>query len=273
MTGRLVRLVLPIGFAAAVIAAWWLLVLATGVPESSLPSPRRVLSAFSGNWSLLLDNAWVTITEVLLGYLAAVILGVAVATVIASSKLVERSVYPWLVASQMVPIVAIAPIIVIWTGFDLRPKVIVIALVSFFPIAVNTIDGLRSTDPDLIDMLRTHGANRRQRFRIAQFPASLPFLFSGMKVAAALSVIGAVFAEWVGSSEGLGYLILTFNNQTATAEMFAAVALLAIIGIGLFLVIAALERVVLPWYYDPRRFAHQSRSAGQQYTLDMSRAG
>ena len=252
MSGRAGRVLAPVAFGALVIALWWLLILATDIPESSLPSPGQVASALSDNRSLLLDSAWVTVTEVLLGYLLAVVVGVGLAALVASSRLAERSVYPWLVASQMVPVVAIAPIIVIWTGFDIWSKVIVIALVSFFPIAVNMIDGLRSTDPDLINLLRTLGATRWQRFRIARFPSALPFLFSGMKVAAALSVIGAVFAEWVGSSEGLGYLILVFNNQTATAEMFAAVTLLALIGITLFLMIVALERLLLPWYHDPR---------------------
>jgi ABC-type nitrate/sulfonate/bicarbonate transport system permease component len=156
------------------------------------------------------------------------------------------------VISQTIPIPAIAPLFVIWTGFDIRPKLIVIALTTFFPIAVNTIDGLRSADPELLDLLRTLGAGPLQRFRIAQLPAAMPFIFSGLKVAAALSVIGAVFAEWVGSSSGLGNLILTFNNQTATARMFAAVVALSLIGVVLFFAVAGLERLALPWYQERR---------------------
>ena len=159
---------------------------------------------------------------------------------------------PWLLALQVVPIVAIAPIIVIWTGFDLRPKIIVIALVSFFPIAVNTIDGLKATDPEMTNLLKTFGAKRWARFKTAQFPAALPFIFSGLRIGAALSVIGAVFAEWVGSSEGLGYLILTFNNQTSTTEMFAAVIVLAFIGLALFAFVGLLQRLTIPWYEDAR---------------------
>ncbi len=159
---------------------------------------------------------------------------------------------PFTLSVHVTGIVAIAPVIVLWTGFDLRPKVIVIALVSFFPIAVNTADGLRSTDPDLLDLLRTLGAGRWQRFRTAELPASLPFLFSGLKVAAALAVIGAVFAEWVGTDAGLGYLILTLNNQLATAEMFATIAVLAAIGIGLFGLVRLAERLLVPWSADRR---------------------
>lgn len=250
---RAARYAPPVIFALLVLGAWQLLVVVTGIPESSLPTPVEVAEAMWQDRALLAENAWVTIKEIVLGYLAAIVLGVGLAIPIATSRMIERSVYPWLVVSQMVPIPAVAPIIVIWTGFDLRPKVIVIMLVSFFPIAVNTIDGLRSADPDLMNLLRTLGARRWRRFRTAQWPAALPFVFSGLKIAAALAVIGAVFAEWVGSSEGLGYLILTFNNQTATAEMFAAITILALIGISLFGIVSLLERLLLPWYHEARR--------------------
>lgn len=252
MNARLGRFVPPAVFAAAVLAAWWALASLTNIPESSLPSPWQVVEAAVDNGAVLVEAAWVTITEILLGYLAAIVIGVCIAIPIGMSRTVERSVYPWLVISQTIPIVAIAPIIVIWTGFDIRPKIIVIALVSFFPIAVNMVDGIRSTDPALLDLLRTLGAKRWCRFRVAQLPASLPSLFSGLRVAAALAVIGAVFAEWVGSSEGLGYLILTFNNQTATAEMFAAVGILSMIGIALFAAVGVLEKMLLPWHHAHR---------------------
>lgn len=242
----------PIAFAVVVLGAWQALVAITGVRAEVLPDPAEIASALYANRGLLASAAWTTLEEVLLGYLAAVVIGLALATLLHRSRHAERAIYPWLVASQMIPIPAIAPIIVIWTGFDIRPKLIVIALVSFFPIAVNTIDGLRAAEPELLDLLRTFGASRRQRFLKAELPASLPFVFSGLKIAAAFSVIGAVFAEWVGSSSGLGYLILTFNNESATTEMFAAVVILGVIGVGLFGTVALLERLALPWYYEQR---------------------
>ena len=185
-------------------------------------------------------------------FAVAILLGVGLAILIRSSPVVERALYPWLVASQLVPIPAIAPIFVLWTGFDLRPKIMVIALVSFFPIAVNTIDGLRAVDPQLIRLLRTMRASRWQRFRFAQVPAALPSFFTGLKIGAALAVIGAVFAEWVGSSAGLGYLILVLNNATDTPAMFAAIFLLALIGIALFGLVALAQRLLLPWYFEGR---------------------
>jgi ABC-type nitrate/sulfonate/bicarbonate transport system permease component len=242
------RAVAPIVFALLVLGIWQLYADAADVPDSSLPSPTEIAAAGWDNRQLLLDNTWVTVLEIVVGFAAAIILGVLLALLIRSSRTVERAVYPWLVVSQMVPIPAIAPIFVIWTGFDLRPKVMVIALVAFFPIVVNTVDGLRAADPGLLRLMRTMGASRTQLLRHGRFPASLPFLFSGMKIAAALSVIGAVFAEWVGSSEGLGHLILVLNNATDTATMFAAIFLLSLIGIALFGLVALAERLLLPWY-------------------------
>jgi ABC-type nitrate/sulfonate/bicarbonate transport system permease component len=240
-------------FAIAVLGAWQLYVAVSGIKESSLPAPSEVASALWSNRVVLSSAAWTTVQEIALGYLLALIVGVALAILISMSRVAERAIYPWLVISQTVPIPAIAPIFVIWTGFDIRPKLMVIALVAFFPIAVNTADGLKSTDPELLDLLRTFGAGRWRTLRIARLPAAMPFLFSGLKVAAALVVIGAVFAEWVGSSDGLGYLILTYNNQSLTSDVFATVVVLSVIGIVLFFIIAAIERLALPWYHDSDR--------------------
>jgi ABC-type nitrate/sulfonate/bicarbonate transport system permease component len=252
LDSRAARIAVPAAFALLVLALWQLYTALSGVPESSLPSPTQIAAAGWENRGLLLDNTWVTVGEILIGFSAAIVLGVLLAIMIRSSQTVERALYPWLVASQMVPVVAVAPIFVIWTGFDLRPKVMVIALVAFFPIAVNTIDGLRAVDPQLLRLLRTLRASRRQRFRYAQVPAALPFLFSGLKVAAALSVVGAVFGEWVGASEGLGYLILVLNNATETATMFATIFVLGLIGIVLFGLVTLVERLLLPWYHEAR---------------------
>ena len=256
LESRTARILAPAIFAILVLAAWQLYTVVSDVPESSLPSPTEIAKAGWENRQLLLDNMWITIEEILIGFAAAIVLGVGLAILIRSSRVVERALYPWLVVSQMVPVPAIAPIFVIWTGFDLRPKIMVIALVAFFPIAVNTIDGLRAADPQLLRLMKTLRASRWKRFRYAQLPAALPFLFSGLKVAAALSVIGAVFGEWVGASEGLGYLILVLNNATETATMFATIFLLALIGISLFGLVILLERLLLPWYHDARREAN-----------------
>ncbi len=252
LPGGAVRVLAPLLFAVIVIGAWEVYVLVTGVRELVLPAPTKVASALWGDRATLASGALTTIEEIVLGYLLAVLLGLGLAVLVYSSRLAERALYPWLVVSQMVPIPAVAPIFVLWTGFDIRPKLMVVTLVCFFPIAVNTIDGLRAVDPELINLLRTLGASRKQRFRIARWPAALPFVFSGMKVAAAFSVLGAVFGEWVGANSGLGYQILVYNNELSTADMFAVIVVLSLIGIALFTIVAAAERITLPWYYAAR---------------------
>ncbi len=261
LDSRAARIAAPLVFALLVLALWQLYTVVSDVPESSLPSPTEIAKSGWEQRQLLLDNTWITVEEILIGFLVAIVLGVLLAMLIRSSRTIERALYPWLVVSQMVPVPAVAPIFVIWTGFDLRPKIMVIALVAFFPIAVNTIDGLRAADPQLLRLMKTLKASRWQRFRYAQLPASLPFLFSGLKVAAALSVIGAVFGEWVGASEGLGYLILVLNNATDTTTMFATIFLLAMIGIALFGLVVLLERLLLPWYHDARNEANDETVA------------
>lgn len=248
--GLLRRAIAPAGFALVVLVGWQLYVGIADVPESSLPAPTEIAAAGWEDRRLLVDNMWVTIVEILLGFAIAIAVGLVLALVIRSSRAFERAVYPWLVISQMVPVPAIAPIFVIWAGFDLRPKVMVVALVAFFPIVVNTVDGLRAVEPSLLRLMKTMGASPLQLLRFGRFPAALPFLFSGLKIAAALSVIGAVFAEWVGSSEGLGHLILVFNNATDTAAMFATIFLLSLIGITLFGLVGLCERLLLPWYRE-----------------------
>jgi len=178
------------------------------------------------------------------------VVGVIVAVLIDTSSLLERSLYPLVVISQTVPIPALAPLLLIWFGYGLLPKVLVTALIAFFPIAVNTVDGLRSTDGEVLRLLRTLGAGRWTRFRLARLPSALPFLFSGARIGVAVSVIGAVFGELVGASAGLGYLMTRAAADFLTARVFAAIVVLGLIGIGLFALVALAERLFLPW----RRF-------------------
>ena len=243
------RVVPPLLVGVLLLALWQGYVAVSGVREGIFPSPLEVARALVRDRSLLLSSAWTTLSEILLGYAAAIVVGVVLATAVSSARVIERAIYPWLVVSQMIPIPALAPVIVLWTGFDIRPKLIVIALVTFFPIAVNTIDGLRATDPELVGLLRTLGGGRREIFRIARLPNALPYVFSGLRVGAAFAVIGAVFAEWAGtSSGGLGYLILTYSDQTATADVFAVVVVLAVIGVAMFAAVGIVERLAVPWW-------------------------
>ena len=242
------RVLPPVLAGVVLLALWQGYVALSGVHEGTFPSPLEVARALVRDRSLLLSNAWTTLSEILLGYGVAIVVGLALAIAVSSSRLAERAIYPWLVVSQMIPIPAIAPVVVLWTGFDIRPKLIVIALVTFFPIAVNTIDGLRATDSELVGLLRTLGAGRWEILRIARLPTALPYVFSGLRVSAAFAVIAAVFAEWVGSTSGLGVLILDYGNQAATADVFAAVVVLAVIGVALFAAVGIAERLAVPWW-------------------------
>ena len=242
------RVLPPLVFGVALLLVWQAYVAVSGVREGIVPSPVEVAHALLRDRGVLLSSAGTTLSEILLGYGVAVLVGVALAVAVSSSRVIGRAIYPWLVVSQMVPIPAIAPVVVLWTGFDIRPKLIVIALVTFFPITVNAIDGLRATDPELVGLLRTLGAGRRDILRIARLPSALPYVFSGLRVAAAFAVLGAVFAEWAGASSGLGYLILTYNSQALTADVFAVVVVLAVIGVAMFAAVGIIERVTVPWW-------------------------
>ncbi len=243
----------PLGVMVVAVTVWQGLVILYDVPTWKLPGPWVIGEALVADRALLLKHTWVTLQEVMLGFGFALGAGIALALLIAYSRTLERAVYPFVIASQTIPIIVIAPLLLVWVGYGLAPKIIVVVLVAFFPIVVNTVDGLRSIDPDLVNLMRTLGANRRQVFAKIQVPSCLPLLFSGTKVAITFSVIGAVIGEWVGSSAGLGYLTRVSVPLFLTARAFAAVVVLAAMGVVLFLAVALLERLLLPWYYDERR--------------------
>lgn len=218
-----------------------------------LPAPTVIAVTMVDDAALLSRHTWVTLTEVLIGFGLALASGVALASMIVFSRTLERAIYPFVIASQTIPIIVVAPLLLIWIGYGIAPKVIVVALIAFFPIVVNMVDGLKSVDPDMVSLMRTLGANRRQIFTKVQLPSSLPFLFSGTKIAMAVSVIGAVIGEWVGSSQGLGYLMIRSKPQFLTERVFAAIVVLSAIGILLFLLVGLVERLAIPWWHTERR--------------------
>jgi putative hydroxymethylpyrimidine transport system permease protein len=218
------------------------------VPKYLLPSPSGIALAMKKDWSrYLLPNLWPSLIEVLVGFAIAVVAGVGLAVVLHLYGPLRRAVYPILIGSQTIPIVVLAPILVILLGSNLLPKVVIVALICFFPIVVNGLDGLRLVDDDFIRMMRTLDASRWAIFRKVEFPGALPSIFSGMRVAATFAAIGAVFGEWAGSSVGLGYLIQASTPNLQTARIFAAIVLLTLIAMALFGLVSLLERVFCPW--------------------------
>lgn len=238
--------------ALGILAAWEIAVRALDVQKWLLPAPSDIAVSLYADAPLLWRHALATMLEIAVGFGLALACGVALAVAIGMSRTLERAVYPFVIASQTIPIIVIAPMLLIWVGYGLAPKVIVVALISFFPIVVNMVDGLKSVDRDMVDLMRTMGANRRQIFAKALVPSSLPYLFSGVRVAVAVSVIGAVIGEWVGSSEGLGYLMLRSKPQFLTERVFAAIAILSAIGVGLFALAGIIERLSIPWWRATR---------------------
>lgn len=228
-------------------ARWDLIADALSIKPFLIPAPTDVAQSLWEDRELLAGDAWVTAQEVLLGFAIAALLGFAFALVMHLSDLARRAFYPLLVASQTVPVVAIAPILVVWLGFGIGPKLAIVALVCFFPITVNTLDGLRSVDPEMTRMMRTLHGGRGQTLRRVEIPSALPFLLSGAKIAAVVAVIGAVFGEWSGSDDGLGHLILVAQGQLQTARVFAAVVVLSAVALALFGALALLERRLGWW--------------------------
>jgi len=244
---------LPLFILISLAVAWELGTRLFSIPVWQLPAPSLIGEELVNSWGLLWKHTLVTIQEVILGFLAALFAGIVLAIAISYSKILERSIYPIIIASQTIPIIAIAPLLLIWIGYGILPKIIVVALISFFPITVNTVDGLRSVDPDFINMMRTLGASRLQIFTKLQIPNSMPYLFSGIKVGISVSVIGAVIGEWVGASAGLGYLMTYSQPLFLTARVFASIFILSVMGVGLFLLAGLAERLMLPWYCNEKR--------------------
>jgi putative hydroxymethylpyrimidine transport system permease protein len=229
------------------VLAWQGVASLESVDDLTLASPVETWEALRDDWSLLWDNAWVTLVEVLLGLAIAVVAGVGLAIGMHLIRPLRDAAYPLLVASQAIPIVVLAPIFVLAFDYGIGPKLAIVALICFFPITVNLLDGLRSVEPELLKLMRSFGASRLRTLRSVELPASLPFLFSGLKVAATVSVIGAVFGEWAGADEGLGRLVLLGNTQLQTPRVYAGIVILTLMAVALFALVALAERVVCPW--------------------------
>jgi len=238
----------------ALLGAWELYADVGGIDEFLLPAPSAVARSVWVDRSLLWDNFATTAGEVLLGIAVAAVVGMTCATGLHFSRTLRRATYPLLVASQTVPVVIVAPLLVVWLGYDLAPKLAIVGLICFFPIVVTTLDGLGGVDPELRKLMRTLDASRAQTFWRVEAPAAVPQLLSGAKIAVAVALIGAVLAEQAGSSDGLGHLILQSIPQFQTARAWAAVVLLSAFAIALFGALTLAERRLVPW-------AHRSQGA------------
>jgi ABC-type nitrate/sulfonate/bicarbonate transport system permease component len=242
-----VRYALSILLLVGFVLAWQGVASLDSVDDLTLASPVETWQALRSDWTLLRENALVTLTEVLLGLSLAAVCAIALALAMHLVRPLRDAAYPLLVASQAIPIVVLAPLFVLAFDYGIGPKLAIVALICFFPITVNLLDGLRSVEPDLLKLMRSLGASRLRTLRSVELPASLPFLFSGLKVAATVSVIGAVFGEWAGAEEGLGRLVLLGNSQLQTPRVYAGIVILTLMAVALFVLVALVERIACPW--------------------------
>ena len=256
---RLTHLIMPFVGVVALLLLWLLLTTAFKIPDYLLPSPISVVRRAFLEWRTLVDQASYTLIEIVAGFLGSVLIGIPMALAVVLSRPVERIVLPLVVASQAIPKVAIAPILVIWLGFGLFPKIVISFLIGFFPVLVSTIAGLKSVETEMIDLVRSMGASTTKIIFRVRLPSALPQIFSGLKVAIALSVVGAIVGEFVGADRGLGYLLLTATGALDGSLVWAALLVLIGLGILLFQIVATVERVAIRWHVsiranDPRTF-------------------
>ncbi len=244
----------PIAVVATCGILWQLSTAWGGLPAFVLPSPAGVIAAAFGTRAALIEATRITLGEVWIGLAISLVLGLGLASALAGSSIARRAVGPLLVASQTVPILAVAPLLVIWFGFGMTPKVAVVVLVCVFPIAISTAEGLTSADPGHVALLRSMGAGRIAIWRFVRLPGALPAFFSGLRIAVTYCVVAAMIGEWVGGSGGLGLYLLRSKNALATDQVFAAIFVTAAISIALYTLVIALERAALPW-----RQAHEGR--------------
>jgi ABC-type nitrate/sulfonate/bicarbonate transport system permease component len=241
------RVALATGLIALFVLAWQGVASLESVDDLTLASPVETFHALRDDWGLLMDNARVTLVEVVLGLALSVVAGTLFAVGMHLLRPLRDAAYPLLVGSQAIPIVVLAPLFVLAFGYGIGPKLAIVALICFFPITVNLLDGLRSAPPELLKLMRSMGASRLRTLWSVELPAALPSLFSGLKIAASVSVIGAVFGEWAGADEGLGRLVLLGNNQLQTPRVYAGIVILTLMAVGLFALTAVAERIACPW--------------------------
>jgi ABC-type nitrate/sulfonate/bicarbonate transport system permease component len=247
LTATLLVALPPLLMLLALLGAWQAYVEASGISAVTLPSPTRVLEALWRGRDVISRHSWVTLKETLYGLGAALALGVALALIIDAFSPLRRAVYPLIVGSQTIPIVVIAPLLVIWFGFGLLPKVLVVTLYTFFPITVALAQGLAATDHEALLLMQTLGADRLQTLRLLKLPQALPYLFTGLKITVTYAMVGAVFAEWNGATEGLGLYVILMKNSFRTDMVFAAVVVIALLSLGLFVLVGLIERLVVRW--------------------------
>jgi len=243
----------PAALILVLILGWYFIAEVSGLSSFILPTPIEVIEAGWETRDLLLNAVGTTLLATGIGLALALVAGVGIAALVDFWPLAHRALYPILVVSQTIQILAIAPIMIIWFGFGMTPTILIVVLFCFFPLAISTADGLTSSDPELIALLRAMGANRWQVWRMVRMPSALPSFFSGLRLAVTYSVVAATIGEWVGGSSGLGLYMLRSKNALATDQVFVAMIITSLLSVALFMTVYGIERLALPWYHSRQR--------------------
>lgn len=251
---RLKEIFLPILFFLGILLIWETFVFVFYIPAYLLPRPTEVLSEIIINFNSLLKHTGITMLEASIGFLLGNILGFVVAVIFSHSKTAEKALYPYTIALKTTPILAMAPLLVLWFGTGITSKIVASAVVCFFPILVNTIKGLKSVDNDYLNLLKSFSAKKYQIFIKLRLPNSLPYIFSALKISTGMAVVGAIVGEFVGAKEGIGFIILTSTYHLETAEMFAAIIMSALGGVLFFYLISLIEKHIVFWQRSENPF-------------------
>jgi NitT/TauT family transport system permease protein len=243
----------PFIFLTLLIVLWDLAIRVFKIPPYQVPAPVDVVVTLWEEWPKLLQEAWPTTVATIWGFLLSAAFGIPIAMLIAGSRTIESYVYPLLVFSQSIPKIAIAPLFVVWFGFGMMPKVLSAFLLGFFPVVVSAVQGFKSVEPDMLDLARAMEANRIQIFRMVSLPHAMPAIFAGLKISITLAVVGAVVGEFVGSNSGIGFVLQRSIGNFELPLMFAALVVLALIGVLLFWLLDVIERLAIPWHASQRQ--------------------
>ncbi len=243
----------PVLFLLLLVVVWDLAIRIFRIPPYQIPAPKDVIITLWQEWPMLLEQSVPTTVATIEGFLLSAAFGIPVAMMIAGSRTVESYVYPLLVFSQSIPKIAVAPLFVVWFGFGMLPKVLSAFLLGFFPVVVSAVQGFKSVEPDMLDLARVMEASRLQTFRMVSLPHALPAIFAGLKVSITLAVVGAVVGEFVGSNSGIGFVLQRSIGTFELPTMFAALVVLALIGVILFWILDVIERLAIPWHASQRQ--------------------
>jgi len=245
--------IIPASFFAILLFIWEMVARLEVVPTYILPSPTKVIKTLIINLPLLKEHILITLMEALVGFAISIIFAMVIAIIMDSIPIVKKAVYPLIITSQTIPIITIAPLFAIWFGFGYLPKIVIVVLVCFFPITISLLEGLSSVEPELLNLIKSMGANKLELYKIVKMPAALPSFFSGLKISATYSIMGATIGEWVGGKKGLGVYMMRVKQSFATDKVFAAIIIITLLSIMLLKLISFIEKKSMPWIYDKNK--------------------